>query len=111
MGEGLVLVIAGLLLILPGFATDAIGLACLFPPVRRRLLTPWMRSQRRRNMGRPGPGASRAGTTLEGEYRREDEGRPERGRRNDDAAAPIVMLCSTAPMKGTHTAPTPIPLT
>src|SRR5690625_7679589 len=65
MGEGLVLVIAGLLLILPGFATDAIGLACLFPPVHRRLLTPWMRSQRRRNMGRPGPGASRTGTTLE----------------------------------------------
>src|SRR5690625_178190 len=35
MGEGLVLVIAGLLLILPGFATDAIGLACLFPQIGR----------------------------------------------------------------------------
>src|SRR5690625_3699228 len=99
MGEGLVLVIAGLLLILPGFATDAIGLACLFPPVPRRLLTPWMRSQRRRNMGRPGPGASRAGTTLEGEYRREDEERPERDRHNDDASAPFVIFFSSQPLK------------
>lgn len=88
MGEGLVLVIAGVLLILPGFATDAVGLACLIPPVRRRLLAPWLRIQRRTYTGRSesgsGPGSSRTGTTLEGEYRREEDERLKRDRDTDD---------------------------
>ena len=85
MGEGLILVIAGFLLLLPGFATDAVGLVCLVPPVRRRLLAPWVRIQRR---GRPGSGhgsdSSRPGTTVEGEYRREGDERLERNRDADD---------------------------
>lgn len=80
MGEGLVLVIAGLLLILPGFATDAVGLIFLLPFVRRRLLAPWVRMQKRTYAGRSDP--SRTGTTLEGEYRREDD---ERLKRDHDA--------------------------
>ena len=35
--EGLFLLIAGALLIIPGFVTDAIGFACLVPALRRAL--------------------------------------------------------------------------
>ena len=35
--EGLLLLIAGALLIIPGFVTDAIGFACLIPALRRTL--------------------------------------------------------------------------
>ena len=35
--EGLFLLIAGALLIIPGFVTDAIGFACLVPALRRTL--------------------------------------------------------------------------
>lgn len=36
--EGLFLLIAGALLLTPGFFTDAIGFACLTPPLRRWLI-------------------------------------------------------------------------
>ena len=43
--EGLLLAIGGVLLLTPGFATDALGFACLLPPLRRllvrRLLRDW----------------------------------------------------------------------
>ncbi|MGI9310252.1 MAG: FxsA family protein [bacterium] len=38
MFEGMVLFVAGALLLTPGFFTDAIGFACLVPPLRRRLI-------------------------------------------------------------------------
>jgi UPF0716 protein FxsA len=66
--EGLLLVIAGILLVIPGLITDALGALCLIPPVRRyvayRLLTKaWgygAQYQRRRR------------TVIEGEYQREN---------------------------------------
>jgi UPF0716 protein FxsA len=36
--EGLCLLIAGALLLTPGFFTDAVGFACLIPPFRRALI-------------------------------------------------------------------------
>ena len=36
--EGLFLLVAGALLLTPGFLTDAIGFACLTPPLRRWLI-------------------------------------------------------------------------
>ena len=36
--EGLCLLIAGALLLTPGFFTDAVGFACLIPPFRRTLI-------------------------------------------------------------------------
>ena len=36
--EGLCLLIAGALLLTPGFFTDAVGFACLIPPLRRTLI-------------------------------------------------------------------------
>lgn len=35
--EGLVLVIAGVLMVTPGFVTDLAGFVCLLPPIRRGL--------------------------------------------------------------------------
>ncbi|NOX76934.1 MAG: FxsA family protein [Gammaproteobacteria bacterium] len=84
MLEGAVLLISGALLLTPGFFTDAIGFFCLVPAFRRalirwvlgRFLTPFN--------GRGGPKGPRGGasgedssrngpTTLEGEFRREDD--------------------------------------
>ena len=38
MMEGLALGIGGALLLTPGFITDAMGFACLFPPTRKLLV-------------------------------------------------------------------------
>ncbi len=91
MLEGLVLALAGIMLLVPGFATDIVGFACLVPPLRRALLTRWLRrvQVRASYYGQP-PGGQRqppggngqspgghdqgsgGGRTLEGDYRRED---------------------------------------
>ena len=81
MVEGAVLLVSGALLLTPGFFTDAIGFLCLIPTFRRamirwalgRFLTP------PGGFGGPGSGGGshstrhHGPTTLEGEYRREDE--------------------------------------
>ncbi|APZ04204.1 membrane protein FxsA [Kosakonia cowanii] len=66
------LVIAGLLLLLPGFFTDFLGLLLLVPPVQKLItlkLMPHLRFSR-------GPGAGAGfggGDTFEGEYQRKDD--------------------------------------
>jgi UPF0716 protein FxsA len=73
--EGLCLVIAGALLLTPGFFTDAIGALLLVPAVRRALY----RQVRQRieahvvdvsspDRGAPAPGAPTRGPTIETEY-------------------------------------------
>ena len=37
--EGMILIISGILLLTPGFATDALGFLCLVPGVRRKIAT------------------------------------------------------------------------
>jgi UPF0716 protein FxsA len=70
--EGAVLLVTGLLLLLPGFITDAFGFVMLIPPVRRLMI---VRLLRRRGVLRPGagsPGPDPNKGYIEGEYRRED---------------------------------------
>jgi len=82
MLEGAMLLIAGALLLTPGFFTDAIGFLCLIPPIRRTLAV-WFFQ---RIFRFPGGGASPGGfqqsqsrphhqhkpDVIEGEYRRDD---------------------------------------
>ena len=75
MLEGAVLLIAGGLLLLPGFVTDALGFLLLIPPVRQRLVLYWIESRHwivqvspEDGDGPPPPGQR----VIDGEYRRED---------------------------------------
>ena len=63
--EGVILAVGGALLLTPGFITDAIGFACLLPPVRQVLV----RAALRRLRPAGPPGETR---TLEGDFRRDD---------------------------------------
>lgn len=77
MGEGLFLGIAGLLLLLPGFISDAIALIFLVPLLRRWALERLMKRMTVIHGRNPHqqPGSStdpRHRHTIEGEYRRED---------------------------------------
>jgi len=70
--EGVLLLVGALLLLTPGFFTDALGFACLIPATRR-LLALWI-LKRFMAGGPPGPppGEHRP-VTLEGEFHREDD--------------------------------------
>lgn len=78
------LVLAGFLLLLPGFFTDFLGLLLLLPPVQKHLtlkLMPHLRFSRT-----PGGGFSAGtggGQTFDGEYQRKDDG-PKRLDNHDD---------------------------
>lgn len=76
--EGAVILIAGALLLTPGFITDAAGFACLVPSLRRRLILATV-SLRPAGTPRPHGRPQHDGRTLEGEY-----WRPEDGDRRDD---------------------------
>jgi len=70
--EAAVLLIAGALLLTPGFVTDTLGFACLIPALRRALIRRFL-FQRLRGAGPPpgsGPGGPRV---IEGEFHREDD--------------------------------------
>ena len=101
MMEGVALALAGVLLLTPGFITDAIGFLCLIPPSRRAIIRYLMsRSKGRGGFGggfgndpfnnqvgnnkgggfqqggqtqTPPDSTTKTGRTLEGEYRREDD--------------------------------------
>lgn len=70
--EGVALLLAGALLLTPGFFTDAVGFALLVPRLRRDLITAVLR---RGFIGRGGPPAPSAEPRrpLEGKYRRIDD--------------------------------------
>ena len=77
--EGILLLMGGALLLTPGFFTDAIGFACLIP-ASRQLLARWMSRhvQPVQFQQHPSQRSSRSqhsqtNTTIEGEYRREDD--------------------------------------
>ena len=74
MLEGVVLLLVGLALLLPGFITDAVGFLLLIPPLRRWLLVRWLKA---RGTLQPAPGApsqpeSRSDRIIEGDWRRDD---------------------------------------
>lgn len=78
------LIISGLLLLLPGFFTDFLGLLLLLPPVQKHLtlkLMPHLRFSRMPGGGfSAGPGA---GNTFEGEYQRKEDGRDRLDHKDD----------------------------
>jgi UPF0716 protein FxsA len=72
MLEGLMLLIAGAVLLTPGFFTDAVGFALLVPPVRARL-SRYLIERGINQMARP-PHSRQAGAqTLDGEFNREKD--------------------------------------
>lgn len=75
MLEGAVLLVAGALLLTPGFFTDAIGFACLIPSLRRAVIRRLMRNVIEKGFGGPqGPSTGPRGPrTIDGEFRREDD--------------------------------------
>ena len=80
MVEGAVLLVSGALLLTPGFFTDTIGFLCLIPTLRRAVIR-WALGRFLMPSGFGGSGFGDGGqpnqpqgpTTLEGEYRREDD--------------------------------------
>ena len=65
MLEGLLAQIAGVLLVVPGFITDAVGVCLLIAPLRRRLAS--------RLTGRRGANAGAQARIIEGEFRSRDD--------------------------------------
>ncbi len=77
MMEGVVLLVAGLSLLLPGFITDALGFICLIPAVRRNMVLWFLQ---RSSMIRPAapptqPHSRPDPRIIDAEYRREDDSR------------------------------------
>ena len=73
--EGLVLLVAGALLLTPGFFTDALGFLCLVPSLRNRLAKALLK-RLIENRPPPGDGPGQGPTTVDAEYWEEE--RPER---------------------------------
>ena len=74
MLEGLALLAAGVLLVIPGFLTDVAAFALLIPPLRRGIIRLYLRRVRPQGPVTPHyPGPDKPGRPpLEGESRRED---------------------------------------
>ncbi|MEY8712726.1 membrane protein FxsA [Mangrovibacter phragmitis] len=66
------LIISGLLLILPGFFTDFLGLLLLLPPVQKHLTMKLMPHLRFSWMGGNFNGPGQGGQTFDGEFQRKD---------------------------------------
>ena len=66
LADGFLLAIAGFLLMLPGFISDAVGLVFLVGPLRRHLA-----GRVAARSGVTGRGPGEGPVTIEGEYRRE----------------------------------------
>jgi UPF0716 protein FxsA len=74
MMEGAVLLVCGMMLLLPGFITDAVGFVFLVPPLRRWLLTSGLQYGGILRPARPAPNSpERRPDVIEGECRREEE--------------------------------------
>ncbi len=77
MMEGVALLVAGVVLLLPGFFTDAVGFLLLIPALRRRLILYLLRRARIMTppQGRKEDRQShhQAPRIIDGEYRREDD--------------------------------------
>lgn len=73
--EGVFLLVAGALLLTPGFFTDAVGFACLTPPFRRAVIRYLIErgTIRYQSSGPGGPSGPAPGEPLEGKYRRVDD--------------------------------------
>jgi len=64
MGEGLMLAVAGALLLTPGFVTDGIGFLLLTPGVRGYLATKWLGMMMKKSQTRQSSGSFYSQTTY-----------------------------------------------
>ncbi|GBE11199.1 phage T7 F exclusion suppressor FxsA [bacterium BMS3Bbin12] len=83
--EGLVVLVGGALLLMPGFITDTLGFLALIPPTRR-VAVRWFLARKGTLVPRPEEkapdgGPSRGPTVIEGECRRVDDDHRTSGRR------------------------------
>ena len=79
MLEGALLALMGILLLLPGFITDALGFLLLIPPLRRFLVLEFLKRSGTMTHAdvtivRKDSGSRKRIDVIEGEFRREDEG-------------------------------------
>ncbi|EHM51814.1 716 protein FxsA [Yokenella regensburgei ATCC 43003] len=78
------IIIAGILLLLPGFFTDFLGLLLLLPPVQNHLTVKLMPHLRFTSMSGGGfNGADQGGNTFDGEYQRKDDERDRLDHKDD----------------------------
>ncbi len=66
--ENMAVVIGGVMMIIPGFISDALGLVLLIPPLRRWLIDRWMKSYGIK---------VQQSRVFEAEFRREDQAHPD----------------------------------
>lgn len=82
LGEGLAILVAGALLLTPGFFTDAIGFALLVPPLRRSLIAGfwrWLGPQLTVVVRERHDGGRGRGPIIEGEAIEIDDDKPGAG--------------------------------
>ncbi len=72
MLEGLMLLLAGAVLVTPGFFTDAAGFALLIPPVRR-LLSRWVMTRAAIRVHNQHTAANKLADAIDGSFRREKD--------------------------------------
>lgn len=78
--EAALLLVAGALLLTPGFVTDTLGFLILVPPLRRWAITSFI-TRRLAAVGDPsGAGGGGGSPVIEGQFRREDDPGGSRGR-------------------------------
>jgi UPF0716 protein FxsA len=85
MVKSVSLVLAGFLLLVPGFFTDFLGLLLLLPPIQKSLtlkLMPHLSIYRPGHWGAGGDAAN--GNTFDGEYQRKDDERHTLGSQPDE---------------------------
>ncbi|MCZ8334165.1 MAG: FxsA family protein [Rhodobacteraceae bacterium] len=75
-GDGVLLALAALLLILPGFLTDALGLLLLLPPLRRAMVAAMARRVTVASMQSDEPARRSDGIVIDGEFVEVDHGDP-----------------------------------
>lgn len=73
MLDGALLLLAGLLLLVPGFLTDAIGLALLVPALRHRLIGRYMQVLPAHRPRPPGGSGDDGPRIIDADYRREKD--------------------------------------
>jgi UPF0716 protein FxsA len=73
--EGALLLIMGVLLLLPGFITDALGFLLLIPPLRRWLILQWLKHRGAITAVDISSADRRESYFIEGEYYRDDQHR------------------------------------
>jgi UPF0716 protein FxsA len=92
IADGAMILVAGVLLLTPGFFTDAVGLSLMLAPVRRALFD-WARPRLQARMTihrpgpRPGPGGGPGGVVIDGEF---EEAEPRPGPRSGWTRPPGV---------------------